>query len=424
MQRRRFLGLTAAGAAVAASPALTACGGSGGSDHVTLSLVAADYGDKAANSSQNYWGSLARAFEREHHDISVDVDVYSWTEVDQKVAEMVRRGKAPDIAQIGAYADYAAAGKLYRADEMLSISTQAAFIPTIAHAGEVRRVQYGLPFAASTRLLFYNKDLFDRAGVSSAPRSWTELRDVAVKLKQNGVRIPYGLPLGPEEAPAETLMWLLSGGGGYTDGDGHYMLDDTENVRTLEWLRDELVGEGLTGPKPPAKVNRRALFAAFARGEVGMLNGHPTLMQQVAGRGFSYGMAPLPGINGRAKATLGVADWLMAFRQHGHREEAGHFLDFVYRRKNVLDFSAQYDLLPVTTAASEAMRGDKKYRRLWQFLDELTTAEFYPSDKTSWAAVSETVKKKIGGTVVSGGDPAGLLRQLQREAEAKDGSRD
>lgn len=35
--------------------------------------------------------------------------VYPWTDVDRKVAEMVKAGDAPDIAQIGAYADYAKA---------------------------------------------------------------------------------------------------------------------------------------------------------------------------------------------------------------------------------------------------------------------------------------------------------------------------
>ncbi|MEK8171406.1 hypothetical protein NKH77_24085 [Streptomyces sp. M19] len=81
--------------------------------------------------------------------------------------------QGPDIAQIGAYADYAAAGRLYRADELLSIPTQAAFITSIARAGEVQRIPYGMPFVASSRRLFYNKKLFDQAGVTGAPRAGT-----------------------------------------------------------------------------------------------------------------------------------------------------------------------------------------------------------------------------------------------------------
>ena len=48
---------------------------------------------------------------------------------------------------------------------------------------------------------------------------------------------------------------------------------------------------------------------------------------------------------------MGVADWMTAFKQNGHRDQIGDFLDFVYSEKNVLAFSREYDLLPVTTSA-------------------------------------------------------------------------
>ncbi|GDY54581.1 hypothetical protein SVIO_052040 [Streptomyces violaceusniger] len=115
---------------------------------------------------------------------------------------------------------------------------------------------------------------------------------------------------------------------------------------------------------------------------------------------------------------MGVADWLMAFRQNGHRKEIGKFLDFVYTENNVLDFVTEYDLLPVTTAVEQTMLGDREYKRLWRFLDELESAEFYPADKTSWAEVSKLIKQKIGSTVAKGGDPASVLGQIQREADA------
>ncbi|RNG22393.1 extracellular solute-binding protein [Streptomyces botrytidirepellens] len=424
MQRRRFLSLTTAGAATAvAMPALSACGSdSSGSDGNVLKVVAADYGDSAENTSQKYWDKLARAFEAKHGGITVDVKVYSWTEVDKKVADMVKGGDSPDIAQIGAYADYAAAGKLYRADQMLSIPTQASFITSIAQAGEVSRVLYGLPFVSSARLLFYNKKLFDEAGISSAPESWADLKDAAQALKSAGVKIPYGLPLGPEESQAEAMIWMLSGGGGYTDSNGSYTIDSTANIETFEWLRDELVGADLTGPRSPARTNRQDVFNAFTRGEVGMLNGHPTLMQQASGHDIEYATAPLPGRKGKSTSTMGVADWLMAFKANGRRKQIGDFLDFVYQEKNVLDFADQYDLLPVTTAVSATMRHEQEHKKLWRFLDQMDRAQFYPADKTSWASISQMIKEKIGSTVTKGGDPASVLGEIQRAADAMETS--
>ncbi|MFF4271135.1 extracellular solute-binding protein [Streptomyces sp. NPDC001536] len=401
---------------------LGGCGSSSDSDEVTLKLVAADYGDSKANSSQKYWDGLVEQYEKKHPNVTVDVSVYSWNDVDRKVKEMVAAGNAPDMAQIGAYADYAADDLLYSADELLSISTQADFASQFASAGEVDGTQYGLPFAASTRLLFYNKTLFAEAGLS-APKTWDELAADAAALKAEGVKYPYALPLGSEEAQAETMQWLLSGGGGYTENLGaSYGIDSAENVATLTWLKDDLVGKGLTGPVAPGRLNRADAFAAFANGQVGMLNGHPTLMQMAAKKGVKFGMVPMPGVDGPTKVSMGVADWMTAFKQNGHAEQVGDFLDFVYDEKNVLAFSREYDLLPVTASASDVMSTAARDKDLRPFLEELPLAELYPVGRTSWAAVSAAVKKRIGSAVASGGSPTAVLAELQSTAlEAESG---
>ncbi|MEU5888346.1 extracellular solute-binding protein [Streptomyces sp. NPDC047461] len=401
---------------------LGGCGVGADSDEVTLRLVAADYGDSEANSSQKYWDGLVEQYEKKHPNVTVDVSVYSWNDVDRKVKEMVAAGDAPDMAQIGAYADYAADDLLYSADELLSISTQADFAAQFASAGEVDGTQYGMPFAASTRLLFYNKTLFTEAGLS-APKTWDELAADAAALKADGVKYPYALPLGSEEAQAETMQWLLSGGGGYTENLGtSYGIDSAENVATLTWLKDDLVGKGLTGPVAPGRLNRADAFAAFANGQVGMLNGHPTLMQMAAKKGVKFGMVPMPGVEGQTKVSMGVADWMTAFKQNGHAEQVGDFLDFVYDEKNVLAFSREYDLLPVTASASDVMSTDARDKDLRPFLEELPLSELYPVGRTSWATVSAAVKKRIGSAVVSGGSPTAVLGGLQSTAlEAESG---
>ncbi|MEV0372234.1 extracellular solute-binding protein [Streptomyces sp. NPDC050636] len=398
---------------------LTGCGSSGDDGDVTLKLIAADYGDRASNSSRHYWDELTRAFEKKNPGIKVDVEVYSWTDVDKKVEDLVKAGNAPDLAQAGAYADYAAKDQLYSTDKLLSIPTEADFTVSLEEAGEYQGVQYGMPFGASTRRLFYNKKLFAEAGITGPPQSWRDIARDAELLKAHGVKIPFALPLGPEETQAETLMWMLSGGGGYADSIGKYTIDSPENVKTFEWLQKDLVGKGLTGTAP-AELNRADAFQGFADGEVGMLNGHPTLMKQAEDKGIDYGTVELPGINGKAKATMGVADWMMAFKAGGHRDEAGKFLDFVYSEKNVLKFSGDYGLLPVTSSASQAMLADDKYAKLHGFLDQLPHAEFYPADKTSWPLVSKTLKAKMGSAVGPKGNPYGVLTDIQNIAETED----
>ncbi|MFD4242083.1 extracellular solute-binding protein [Streptomyces sp. NPDC058525] len=430
---RRNLRLAASGAALCLTAVtLTGCGAVGGltgDNEVTLRVVAAEYGDNPQNSSATYWKSLAEDFEKTNPGINVEVSVYSWSEVDAKVAEMVKAGKAPDIAQIGAYADYAEAGKLYTADELLSVKTEADFLGPLADAGKVKRIQYGLPFVASTRLLFYNEKLLGDAGVIPKdakngwqPKSWTELEAAAKKLKGAGVATPFALPLGREEAQAETMMWMLAGGGGYTDNEEQYSIDSTENVKALEFLRDKMVGQGLTGPVEPGKLDRQAAFDAFTRGEVGLLNGHPTLIKQAAGKGVKFGMVTMPTADGTEHSAMGVADWVMAFK-NGHRKESGKFLDHLYEAKNVTAFTTMYDLLPVTTTgyrAAQSGTAGETAPQLKTFLDALPSSRLYPVGKKSWAGVSEDIKQNIGKSVEPGGQPVKVLEEIATKARAAD----
>lgn len=148
--------------------------GLGGSDTVTLKLVAADYGDgNPANSSARYWNRVARKFDAANPKIKVSVQVFSWSDIDAKVADMVKSGHAPDIVQTGGFADKAVANQLYPASDVLSMETQANFLDAFNKAGDVLGTQYGIPFVSSSRTFVYNKAIFKQAGISQPPPAGT-----------------------------------------------------------------------------------------------------------------------------------------------------------------------------------------------------------------------------------------------------------
>ncbi|MFB7032362.1 extracellular solute-binding protein, partial [Streptomyces sp. NPDC056295] len=349
---------------------VTACGASG-SGGTTLRLVAPEYGNGAATGSRVYWDGLTAAFAAAHPGKKVEVTLYPWAEVDREVTRMVEEGDAPDVALLGAYSDFAAQGRLYPAEEVLSIRAEANFLPPLVKAGSIDNTLYGLPFVASSRLLLYNEELFDRAG-AKPPKTWSELKRAAEALKAAGVVSPYALPLGPEEAHAEALIWELSNGGGYTDMSGKYSLASERNAQTFRWIKDNLVGPGLTGPVPPAELNRQDAFAAFLRGDVGMLNGYPSLLHEAKAKGMKVGTLRMPVSDtledGEVPPAAGVADWMMAFRHEGNRELVGSFLNFVYEDENLNRFAERYHLLPSTVSATQASRGTAADPSSEQFL--------------------------------------------------------
>ncbi|MFE2284141.1 extracellular solute-binding protein [Streptomyces sp. NPDC059443] len=422
--RRRIFGTTATAAVLGLLIPLAGCGssdGSGAGDGGTLRLVAAEYGDNSTNSSKAFWDKLTADFTAANPGIKVQVQLLPWADIDREVSRMVKAGKAPDMALMGGYSDFAAQGKLYSADELLSVTAEANFLGPLAEAGSVHNTLYGLPFVASSRLLFYNEGLFKQAGVA-APKTWNDLKAAAKALKDKGVKYPYAMPLGPEEAHAEAMIWELSNGGGYADNSGNYSLASDQNIATFKWIKDNLATPGLLGPTPPSQLNRADAFAAFTRGEVGMLNGYPSLAHEARAKGITVGTVTMPISNtlspGEIPPAVGVADWMMAFKQNGHRAEIGKFMDFVYQDKNLSDFAGRYHLLPSTVTASRALAqaGGGMDNNDQQFLTALRVAQLYPVNDPSWVTISDTIKRNIGHAVDADGDPKAVLEDIASKA--------
>ncbi|WP_405861112.1 extracellular solute-binding protein [Streptomyces sp. NBC_00090] len=397
---------------------VTACGSSG-SGGTTLRVVAPEYGDGPTTSSKAYWDKLTAAFTAAHPGITVEVTLYPWADVDREVAHMVQENNPPDVALMGAYSDFAAQGRLYAASEVMSIRAEANFLPPLAEAGSVDDTLYGLPFAASSRLLFCNEELFDKAG-AKPPKTWSDLKDAATALKEEGVLYPYALPLGPEEAHAEALIWELSNGGGYTDSNGDYSIASERNTQTFRWIKDNLVTPALTGPIPPAELNRQDAFAAFLRGDVGMVNGYPSLLHEARKKGMKVGTLSMPVSDTLGDEVTppaaGVADWMMAFKRDGNRESVGSFLNFVYEDKNLSEFAGRYHLLPSTVSATETSQDAAADPSADQFLTALQTAELYPVNDPSWLQVSNTIKRSIGKAVAPSSDPRIVLEHIAQQA--------
>ncbi|MFF8609607.1 extracellular solute-binding protein [Streptomyces sp. NPDC015346] len=417
--RPRLFGATASVAALGLLGSLvTACGSSGSGDGTTLRLVAAEYGNSPATSSKAYWDKLAASFTAAHPGKKVEVTLHSWADVDREVTRMVEEGNAPDVALMGAYSDFAAQGRLYAASELLSIKAEANFLPALAEAGSVGNTLYGLPFVASSRLLFYNEELFDKAG-AKPPKTWSDLKEAAEALKGEGVLYPYALPLGPEEAHAEALIWELSNGGGYADNSGGYSIASEQNTQTFRWIKDNLVVPGLTGPVPPAELNRQDAFAAFLRGDVGMLNGYPSLLHEARAKGMKVGTLSMPVSDtlrdGQALPAAGVADWMMAFKHDDNRELVGSFLEFVYEDKNLNEFAGRYHLLPSTVSATQASKDAAADPSGAQFLNALRGAELYPVNEPSWLQASNIIKRNIGKAVAPSADPKAVLEGIAQQ---------
>jgi multiple sugar transport system substrate-binding protein len=400
--------------ASAAALALAACGsggssgGGGSSGTTTLKLVVADYGTGPGNTSAKYWNTIVTAFEKTHSGIKVNVTTIPWTNFDQQVQTMIQNKQYPDITEGDYFSNYAQDGLLYSASDVLS--DPGNLLPAFKAQGTYNGTQYGMPFTTSSRTLFYNKKLFTQAGIASAPQTWADVQTDAAKIKKLG-KVGFGLPLGAEEAQAESLLWMLGDGGGYQT-NGKYTINSAANVQAFTFLKG-LVAAGDTEPNP-ATVNRTDLWQQFAQGTIGMINGSPALIPIIDSAGVltssDWTSVPIAGKTGPLKVTLGVCDNVAAFTPNGHKAQIKEFLDFAYQDKYQLAFDKEYDLLPATTTATQALSSDPVFG---PFLTALPNSVQYPSD-TSWANVKTKIQQTIGTAIT--GNPSTVLSQLEQTA--------
>ena len=417
MRKRQYGAKLAVLAAASAAVAVAAAGTSSAStvkahavSATTLKLVVADYGTGPSNTSLKYWDAMAAAFHKQYPSISVKVTDIPWTNFDSEVQTMIQNHNYPDITEGDYFSEYAQQGLLYSAKQVLSDSSN--LLPVFAKQGSYDGKQYGMPWTTSTRTLFYNKSLFAKAGIKSAPTTWADIQADAAKIKKLG-KIGFGLPLGSEEAQAESLLWFLGDGGNYMNSAGtKWTINSAANVSAFTFLKG-LVSAGDTEPNP-GTVDRTPLWEKFAAGDVGMINGSPALIpiiQQAKVLSSSqWASVPIAGKNGPLSDTLGVCDNVAAFKPNGHEAQIKDFLNFAYQNKYQLQFDREYDLLPATVSAANALKTDPTFG---SFIKALPHSVQYPIN-TAWAQVKTDIQNTIGTAVT--GDPSSVLGTLQQTA--------
>jgi multiple sugar transport system substrate-binding protein len=136
--------------------------------------------------------------------------------------------------------------------------------------------KYGLPQGTDGRVLYFNKDLFKKAGLPAdwQPKSWQEIIDAGDALKRAGVPVPIQLNAGTAMGEATTMQGalpLLAGAGAQIWADGKWTGGSQALKDVLGFYR-QIYTTGLGDPKLQQEAQGRdKSFAQFAEGKIGIL---------------------------------------------------------------------------------------------------------------------------------------------------------
>ncbi len=277
LSRRRFFGVTGA---LAGGAALAACGGGatppgvpggGGAESSGGGGTAYD-GPSVTVAFWNGWtgadGEQAQKmvdqFNVENPKIKVNMNVYQWADFFKKLPAAVRTGNGPNIAvmHIDEIATFAAQNVIQPISDIANALKldQAAYEKAVWEGGIVNDQRYGIPIDVHNLGLYYNKDLFEQAGLDpdKPPTNNDEYMNALDKLKAKGIQGSWVTPFQFTGGfQFESLLWQY-GGELFNADVTEATWNSDAGVKALTWMTD-LIKNGYS----PSNVAQDADYIAL-----------------------------------------------------------------------------------------------------------------------------------------------------------------
>ena len=287
---------------------LAACGGNesessgssgGSSKKVELKMIFWD------SNQEPGLQAMADGFMEKNPDISVTVETIPWDDYWTKLQAAAQGGDMPDVVVMhpDEVENYASGGMLMDLTDVLDGETanRSSFPDYVIEDFTVDGKNYGIPKDIGTMGLFYNKDLFDAAGVAYPTSDWTwdDLMAAAEQLtdQENGI---YGLNA---DNNGQNFYWNLiwqNGGDVWDEEEDLCTFDMPETIEAMEYAVS-FVEKGYS-PTPADFANLTA-DEYFESGKTAMtFAGSWMLTEYQSIEELNFDVAELP--TGKEKASI------------------------------------------------------------------------------------------------------------------------
>jgi multiple sugar transport system substrate-binding protein len=311
--RRRVLGAAAAVASL--TLVATACGGGGGD---TGGSEAASSGAEASgtisiwarDSQKGFMSQLVDVYNKSHK-VQAKVTIIPASSFVQKLGTAASSGAGPDVSSIDlVYAPYfASAGALEDITEMAdALPYKDSLSPSHRRLATFEDNTYALPFTAEASAIYYNKDLFKKAGLDpdKPPTTYAEMRDAAKKIRALGSDY-YGFTFAGACGGCNVFEFaphIWASGGDILSEDGTKATLDTPQVTdALQFYRDLWTD----GSMPSAAKNDGGTqqVPLFTSGKVGMVTLGAFAIPSIEKAKINFGVTPIPGKDGGQASFAG-----------------------------------------------------------------------------------------------------------------------
>jgi multiple sugar transport system substrate-binding protein len=237
-------------------------------------------------------------FEKQNEDIKVNYEAVAYNDYFTKLQTLLASGKAPDTFELNYenFVNYASKGALLDLTEQ--IAKDKSFNPSVYDKTSYdvfnyKGKQYGLVESFSNVVLFYNKDLFDKAEVKYPDESWTwkEELEAAQKLTDESNKI-WG-SYSPIQFWEFYKTIAQNGGSMFNKDMTEVTINSKENVETLQWMIDKINKHKVT--PSDAQMGGQSDGDLFKAGKIAMLRTGIWMFSSFKDAPFNWDIALEPG---------------------------------------------------------------------------------------------------------------------------------
>jgi multiple sugar transport system substrate-binding protein len=394
LNRRDFLKMSGAGLAGAALLGASGCGGGGaGSGNIVFSMGPDD--------PNKTYTKLVEKFNKQHkgeyqvtiREMPADTGAY----FDKLRTEFQAGGGEIDV--IGGDViwpiQFAAQGWVQDLSDKFPASEQNKFLPGPIEASTYEGAIYAVPWFEDAGVLYSRSDLLEKAGYSAPPKTWDELKEMALKISQDE-GIPNGFVFqgkNYEGGVCDALEYIRTHGGDVLSNvtSGKVIIDSPEATAGLETYHS-MITDGVA-PKAVANYDETTSVPVFGNGEAVFLREWPGTYGDIAGGAYKIKadqvtVSPIPVASGNeSSSTLG--GWtFMINAQSDLQDEAWEFVKFmssyesfkfravnggyISARKAILDDPAVQEAIPTVKLAKDVLLEYATSRPVTQYYGDMS----------------------------------------------------
>ncbi|MEK3668929.1 MULTISPECIES: ABC transporter substrate-binding protein [unclassified Paenibacillus] len=306
------------------------------------------------------WGSAAEGnttqavadrFNASQDKIEVEVQAIPWENYMTKLNTLATAGQLPDTGMLkeDGVIQWSSEGMLNDVSAMYEGSDSKP-LDSLAYKYQGKPVAYAA--ANEILLLYYNKDMFDKANVPYPPSAldqawtWDQFVDAAKKLTndKNGKHpgedgfnaqsiVQFGASV--ENLPWQLEAWTLSNGGGFYSEDGtEVKVGEDASIEAIQrvadlYLKDHVAP--LSVGQTDDGIQRTIIAGTVAMATNGQWN-VGTSLNTAKEEGLNYGVAVLPYMKDKITISTGGAN--VVFSQTKHPQEAMEWLKWYNSEEN------------------------------------------------------------------------------------------